>query len=51
MSATVTVGPEVEKQVGGRKLTFGPGFYAGITKDKDGFHVEGGVQFSATLLF
>lgn len=51
MSATVTVGPEVEAQVGGRKVTLGPGFYAGITKDKDGYHVEGGAKFSATLFF
>jgi hypothetical protein len=46
MSATVTVGPEAEARVGGRKITFGPGIYAGIAKDKDGVQVEGGVKFS-----
>ncbi len=51
LSATVTVGPEVEAKVGGRTVKLGPGFYAGITKDKDGYHVEGGAKFSATLLF
>jgi peptidoglycan hydrolase-like protein with peptidoglycan-binding domain len=51
LSATVTVGPEVEAQIGGRKVTLGPGLYAGITKDKEGYHVEGGAKFSATLFF
>jgi peptidoglycan hydrolase-like protein with peptidoglycan-binding domain len=51
MSATVTAGPEVEVEIAGRKVTLGPGIYAGIKKDKDGYQVEGGAKVSATVYF